>query len=461
MSEQETHHTRKAHLRTDPKTGEKSIPVSDAKVPNRGRKELTPEEQKAGRAAIAGALTGLTKQETMSDFFEPVEDFKELPTPMQMGTIATIADVPWAAAGPPGTGKTVMAKEIGKGLGLMVEVVRAGASTQSDFEGIPAVVGEAGQEVMKRLPPQWAVRVQDENAFLFLDEVNRSPVDTQNSLLLLTGDDRDIEGMDLGPNIRIAAAFNPDDDGVSEFTEALRRRFIFIDWPNDDEAQMRHFATRTYKTFNPATLAGKLPTGEEMRDATDHWANIAYGFHKSTAGVHLHTPPPEDASEDTSQNGYGFPNKGSWESAFRLVAIAESVGASNDVKRNLVNAAVGREAGTAFWGYQDQLDLPDPNDLISNPSSYMQPDRLDKVHLVSNMLVAAVRKEPTPERWAGAVSVLCRMGEDGQNPDIGASTLKDMFKLRKNMPELSGADLPKEDLKKYAKFLADSGIMNY
>jgi DNA polymerase III delta prime subunit len=204
MAEQESHHTRSAHLRTDPKTGEKTIPVAETQVKNRGRMELT-EEQKAARERLAGALTNLTKAETMSDFFEPVDDFKELPTPFQIATIATIADVPWAAAGPPGTGKTVSGKEIGRGLGLQTEVVRAGASTQSDFEGIPAVVGEAGQEVMKRLPPEWALRVQDQNALVFLDEINRASVDVQNALLKLTGDDRDIEGMELGPNVRIAA----------------------------------------------------------------------------------------------------------------------------------------------------------------------------------------------------------------------------------------------------------------
>jgi hypothetical protein len=456
MAEQESHHTRSAHLRTDPKTGEKTIPVAETQVKNRGRMELT-EEQKAARERLAGALTNLTKAETMSDFFEPVDDFKELPTPFQIATIATIADVPWAAAGPPGTGKTVSGKEIGRGLGLQTEVVRAGASTQSDFEGIPAVVGEAGQEVMKRLPPEWALRVQDQNALVFLDEINRASVDVQNALLKLTGDDRDIEGMELGPNVRIAAAFNPEDDGISEFSEALRRRFILVDWPHDEEAQMHHYATRTYKTFNSETLAGKLPTADDMIDSTDQYARIAYGFHKSTAGEYVHKAP--DDMEDTEMGGYGFPNKGSWESAFRLLSIADSVGATDGVKIGLLTSAVGRDAGTAFWGYQQSLDLPDPNELISKPESYVKPDRDDKVHLVSSSLVAAVKKDPTPERWAGAVSVLCRMAEG--NPDIGAGTLKQMFTMRQSNPDLAGADLPKEELKKYAKFLGDSGIMKY
>lgn len=422
-----------------------------------GRRQLS-DEEKEKRAKMAAALGAITKENTSNDFFEPVEEFKSLPKPFQMATIATIADVPWAASGPPGTGKTVSAKEIGSGLGLLVETVRAGASTQSDFEGIPAiVVGEDGQEQMKRLHPEWAMNVKDQNALVFLDEINRASLEVQNALLKLTGDDRSVEGLDMGPGIRIAAAFNPDDDGITDFSEALRRRFVFIDWPIDTEAQLEHYATRTYKTFDAGALADRIPGPEELVESTDRWAQIAYGFHKRFANEYVHKQPTD--AEDTDLGGMGFPNKASWESAFRMVAVAESMGASDSVKQGLVVAAVGRDAGTAFWGYQKDLDLPDPEALLANPASYVAPDRDDKVHVVSSTVTSAVGREPTPERWAGAVSVMCRMAD--ANPDVGAAALKKLFAMRKENPALAKADLPKDELKKYAKILSDSGIMNY
>jgi hypothetical protein len=418
-----------------------------------GKRQPTEAELKA-RSEVASATSLLSQEDTTTVYFEPVENFNELSTPFQMATIATIADVPWAAGGPPGTGKTVSANEIGEGLGLIVKTVRAGASMQSDFDGIPAVVGEAGQEEFKRMHPNWAHEVKDQNAMVFLDEINRASMDVQNACLNLVSG-RELEGMKLGKGVRVAAAFNPEDDGITEFSEALRRRFMFIDWKNDDQAQLDHFSTRSYKTFNTSVVAGRIPTPEDFVDSNDRWAHIAAGFHARFPGQHLHEPPKD--GEDPNITGYGYPNKGSWESAFRLLSVAEALGAPEGTKQNLVQACVGNVAGAEFWGYQKDLDLPDPEALLANPTSYVRPDRDDKVFAVSSSVVAAVEKNPTSDRWTQAVSIMCRMVDD--NGDVGAEGLKRLVAMKKKNPDLKGAKMPAEEVKKFSKLLRDSGII--
>lgn len=422
------------------------------KVQGRGSSPEQQEERDRKRRAMASKIRALSREDTTPNVFVETDRFDKMPHAAQQVAVAIVADVPFLAWGSPGTGKTVMIEQIADAFGLLSETVIAGDSEQSDFSGTPAVIGAPGSESMKRMAPEWAENVEDQDAFVFLDEVNRARPDVQNALLRLVTK-RELERKKLGKGVRVGAAANPDDEGIYDITEALRRRFMHIDWEIDTDAQLEHYATRTWKIFSP-DLAEKAPSPEELIAGVNRWSNISVGFFNRFK-EHMHSR--YETSDDESQKGYGFPNKGSWEDSFRLLTIAESFGASEAVKENLVKGCVGDVAGGDFWTYYKHLDLPDPEDLLVNPDSYVPLDKEDQVYIVTNGLVNAVKENPTPERWSQAISVLCRIVK--ANGDIAAGAFPEFIAMRRQHPELKKASLPKDDMINYQDILTTAGVL--
>lgn len=419
------------------------------------RKRLSAEEMEK-RSSVGSQVRSLSKQETNSDYITEEQDFTKLPKQVQLLSLAVLADVPGLLWGDPGTGKSFMTEQVSDSFGLPAEIVIAGASEQSDFDGVPVAVEDDGKTKQKRLHPEWAENIADENAVLFLDEINRAKPAVQNALLTLITKRR-IEGKNLGSGVRIVAAANPEDEGVFEMGAALRRRFFHIEWELDQEAQMRHYSRREWVAPSP-DIADQIPTPEELEEGTERWSNLAGLYFKSADRDHMHMNVEELSAIDPSKNGYGYPNKESWENSFRMLAIAEKLGVSDDTKRSIVAGCVGKEVAASFWEFQKKLDMPDPNALISNPDMYSRPERSDETFFIVNSVVSAVEREPTPERWTNAVSVMCRVLE-GDDGDVGAEGVRSLLALRNNYPELKSAAVPSEDVKKFAPILIESGIL--
>lgn len=92
--------------------------------------------------------------------------------------------------------------------------------------------------------------------------------------------------------------------------------------------------------------------------------------------------------------------------AAELWAFAEAAQASEDVILTLISGSVGPGAARELLVWRKEADLPDPEAVLADPSTFRLPERGDRQFAVLGSLAAAVRANPTKERWEAAFEVV-------------------------------------------------------
>ena len=104
----------------------------------------------------------------------------------------------------------------------------------------------------------------------------------------------------------------------------------------------------------------------------------------------------------------------------------------NRVLQGAALAGLVGDQALPFLEYRETLNLPDPEDILKDPRSFVLPDRVDRAYAVCYALAGAVMNNNTPPRWEAAMialGVACRKNAD--IPTSAARTLCD----RRNRPE--------------------------
>jgi hypothetical protein len=114
-----------------------------------------------------------------------------------------------------------------------------------------------------------------------------------------------------------------------------------------------------------------------------------------------------------------------------LIAFATAAGSSRDVLSLLVRGTVGDGPGLELLAGLDRMDLPDPEDLLADPSAAELPQRGDLRQAVLDGVVAAVRKRPDRARWDAAWELLLRALETGA-PDLVVVPATTLASLRRS-----------------------------
>jgi hypothetical protein len=79
---------------------------------------------------------------------------------------------------------------------------------------------------------------------------------------------------------------------------------------------------------------------------------------------------------------------------------AQAAGAPLDVAMILLKGAVGEGAAIEFLAWLKNKNLPDPEQLLADPTSWT-PEEHERylIHVVGGELYEAFTRTPTPERW--------------------------------------------------------------
>jgi hypothetical protein len=108
--------------------------------------------------------------------------------------------------------------------------------------------------------------------------------------------------------------------------------------------------------------------------------------------------------------GEAWASPRSWEMAAEALGAARFVGAPLDVQYELVKGAVGEHIAGEFNIFIRKRDLPNPEDILKDPTRWAPPEgRGDIVLAVADSVAGAVRREPTPERFDAAVKFFLNM----------------------------------------------------
>lgn len=350
--------------------------------------------------------------------------------------VAVAARVPVLLWGAPGTGKTSAIRAMADSLGWACEVVIAAIREPSDFAGLPVIMDGR----MRFAPPGWAQRLAErEVGILFLDEISTAPPAVQAALLRVVLE-RVVGDLTLPAGVAVIAAANPPEQAADgwDLSAPLANRFCHLDWSVEASELAEGIAGGW-----SAPLVRPLPEGWEEQLPMAN--GLVAGFVTVRPGLALDVPG------DGAGAGRGWPSPRTWDMAARLWTAANLLNASDDARAALVMGAVGQGAGIEFLTWTAEMDLPNPEDLLVDPTGFTPPERGDRAYALLCAVAAAVASRPTPDRWVSGWKVLAIAAE--RAPDVAALAARVLARCRPD-----GTPAPAE-LKIFAPLLKQAGLL--
>lgn len=291
--------------------------------------------------------------------------------------------------GEPGVGKTAFIQGLAARLGVPAIPILACLRDPTDFGGLPF----PKENHFTYLPPEWAYKVSRMptndlglSAILFFDELSTAREAVQAALLTLLLERR-AGDFQLPDSVAFLAAANPPESNQAaiELLAPLANRVLHVDWNIDIEYLRIGFTTGWPKPDVPLIKVSGFP--ERVRK---YHSLIASFWQRRPDLVHKRPHNEVEASR-------AWPSPRTWEFAARYLAAWEGSGASQDAQALGVQGLVGEGAALEFLGWLEELDLPDPGQVLFGKAKL--PTRNDQLHAVISSVVAYIASQPQQQTW--------------------------------------------------------------
>ena len=289
-------------------------------------------------------------------------------TPKQLGRVLTESvhsGVPAMVWGPPGVGKSDVARQVSESLGRRYIDIRALLLDPVDLRGIPWR-DESNQT-------RWATPVflpsPDEDPCLInFDELPSAPMLVQTALYQLIHDRKCGEYTLADKHERMACGNRlTDGGGVHRMPLALRRRFVHYELETDIQDWMEWASTNDIET--------------EVMFFLQHRPHLLYDEHLNKEGVHSGGPTPR-----------------TWEFASRIVKSRRVNGKKNSKRTEddlvLYQGAVGRACAAEFIAFLGVWrSMPHPRVVLDDPHKAPIPNEPSALLALCGSLCRYVRPE--------------------------------------------------------------------
>ena len=333
------------------------------------------------------------------------------------------------AIGKPGVAKTASLLALAWKLGYKLYILTGSIREPADIGGYPTLkeVIHDGKTIhyMSIVPPEYVIKALSEPTILFIDELTCCHPGTQSAMLAICAERR-VGDTYLPESTLIFAACNPPGTAANGFPleATMANRVVHLKW----EFPRADWITGMREGLNyPAPDPPILPAD---------WSKHIVGISSLMAEFHEREPgylqPEEDDDGNlllsTHERSGAYPTPRTWHMAARGIAAVRSVTDDLDfpkqVEEDVLRGCVGYSASEAFYEYADNLDLPDPNEIIHKmisaqgiqhaPNTDMDvfyeevvpdPKRADKVRAFLGSVSSAIIVENTKERWNAAQEI--------------------------------------------------------
>lgn len=356
--------------------------------------------------------------------------------------VAVGARVPVLLWGGPGLGKTSAVREMAAAAGLPCETVIASIREPSDFAGLPIVASDSA--TVRFAPPNWAQRLAAAgHGVLFLDEISTAPPAVQAALLRVVLE-RTVGDLSLPASVAVVAAANPPEEAADgwDLSPPLANRFCHLEWDLDArewaEGILGGFAHYPVPSLDPVLLEREVVSAR----------GVVGAFVRGRPHL-LHAHPGDETSA-----GRAWPSPRSWDMAARLIAASALSATPDVVLASLVVGAVGAGAAAEFLAWREELDLPDAEAVLRDPTSFRLPERGDRAYAALAAVTAAVLADNTPQRWEAAWQAIAA-GTGDHHGDIAVAALRSLISHRPD-----GATPPGDVLAQMAPLLRTAGMFD-
>jgi hypothetical protein len=357
-------------------------------------------------------------------------------TPLESSLIAIQTGAPILLWGEPGIGKTAQLMEFARSVNRHLEVVLASIRDPTDFLGLPVVedspivLETRGSDKLsaktinvkkvRYVPPEWALNlVEAKSGILFLDEVNTAPRAVQAALLRVVLD-KVVGECQLPQSTWIMAAANPPElsAGGQDLPASFSNRFCHFD-VGADQSSWRDWLIGINRVQN----IPKLPS--DWKQHVPIFSSLASAYSQAR-------PSAIQACPKNQKHLTAWPSLRSWTTGINLLAAAKSLGEDYDsgLAIELLSSAISQAAAIEFLAYVKNLDLPNPEDLLKNPTSWDAKKRADITFAVLTSVVSAYAANQTELRWLATWQVLDHVINSGQI-DVATAAAHNLAKLSK------------------------------
>jgi hypothetical protein len=361
--------------------------------------------------------------------------------------IAMNARIPTVIVGEPGCGKTATIVQLANAMSLPIEVVIASIRDPTDFGGLPIVPPDVREGGVLLEPPAWARNLHKAGrGVLFIDEISTAAPATQAALLRVTLD-KCVGDLQLPDDVIILAAANPPEcaAGGWDLSPPLANRFCHINWHLNAADWCEGMISGW------GSLLGTIQTPMGIKPAILAQKNSiisSFIYHKQSALL--------DLPKEESATGKAWASPRTWSMGAKMLASCAMYGYKEDteVAMMLLSGCVGDGPALEFCNWKEQVDLPDPEAVLKDPTSLKFPNkRGDIVFAILSSITAAIMDNNTVERWQQGWKVLSFAADQGFS-DIGAMGART---LAKNRPK--GSNMIPKEINKFEKVLRAAGVL--
>lgn len=340
--------------------------------------------------------------------------------------------------GEPGVGKTSLVRALAQSTGREFFNVVGSLREPTDFAGLPIVRGDS----LELAAPSWALAANDAEggAIVFLDEVTTCSPSTQ-AAMLGTALERTVGELQLNNDVAVIAAANPPSmaAGGYDLTAPMANRFLHI----------------TYAPTAEEWIEGMLngwpsPTPGIVHPATTSRVSSATALVTSFLRV---SPDMAQCYPTDEAVGHSWPSHRTWSMVTAMLARLDWQ--DTDAVRVAVAGLVGERAATEFLAHMGRMELPDPAEVLDDPTcvdwQQMRPDvlwrALDAVAKLTSTLA-------TGEAWKAAWCVLAYVAQNTADDSPAAAHAMNLAKIKP-----TGTMTPPREARAFMQTLIDSGRM--
>lgn len=358
--------------------------------------------------------------------------------------LAFRANVPCIWEDFPGVGKTRSLEAfLNEENTVYVELI-ASIREPSDFGGMPLLNAHDG--TYKLAPPGWVntlleAAAQKKRTAVFVDELTTSAPAVQAAVLRLF-EDRVCGEKELPEDCFMLAACNPPEIAANgyELSAPLANRFMHVK-PN---FQPRDFVMN-FPTYFKTEKGGGPPTIKGIDEKK--WMNA-----RGLIASFLHTRPAQvlNFPKDESKRSKAWPSPRTWDKGSRILAVAHNI----DDALSGISGCVGDGVSLEFAQYARHLDLPDPEELLKDPSKFdlkKYKGRGDQTFAILSSIHSAITFKNDAKRYQAAWNIIGAVA-DGGLQDVGACWARPFSRL------LPKGSAPPKEVMKFSKILTEAGV---